>query len=163
MIQSLSDKIKKIKCLAVDVDGVLTDGHIFLDPSGEWRRNFFIRDGLGLLEVKEHGFKTAIITSSDSEDIRARAKKLKIDFFYEGVGKKAEAFADLLKKSGLSADEIAFVGDDIIDIPIFQLCGLSISPGDGHPKAKGCADIVTESLGGRGAVREVCDLLLENR
>ncbi|MEQ1664959.1 MAG: HAD-IIIA family hydrolase [Bdellovibrionales bacterium] len=151
---------KKIKCLALDVDGVLTDGAIYLDSTGEWRRNFYIRDGLGMVRLKEHGYKLAIITTSLAEDIRKRAKNLEIDFFYEGAKDKASAFDDLLKKSGFKSSEIAFVGDDIIDLPVFEKCGISIAPADAHKSVKKRADVITKENGGRGAVREVCDILI---
>lgn len=156
-------KWKKIKCLAVDVDGVLTDGRIFLHQNGEWRRHFYIRDGLGLVMLRELGFKLAIITSSRAEDIRSRAKNLEIHYFYEGIKKKSVAFLDLIKKSGLNPNEIAYIGDDVIDLPIFELCGIAVAPSDAHPTVKKKAKYITQSKGGAGAVREVCDLLLKNR
>jgi len=155
------EKWKKIKCLALDVDGVLTDGAIYLDSTGEWRRNFYIRDGLGIVHLREKGYKVAIITTSLAEDIRKRAKNLKIDYFYEGAKDKAAAFTNLLEKSGLNANEIAFIGDDVIDLPVFKKCGISVAPADAHKLVKKTADIVTEGRGGRGAVREICDVLMK--
>jgi 3-deoxy-D-manno-octulosonate 8-phosphate phosphatase (KDO 8-P phosphatase) len=151
---------QKIKCLAVDVDGVLTDGAIYLSDSGEWRRNFYIRDGLGLLHLREKGYKVAFITSTDSQDIKARAANLKIDHFYDGIKNKADAFRDLVRASGCKADEIAYVGDDVIDLPIFELCGISIAPNDAHAQVLSKARHITKACGGRGAVREICDLIL---
>lgn len=151
---------KKIKCLALDVDGVLTDGHIFLGPNGEWRRNFYIRDGLGLVLLKERGYKLALITTSSAEDIRARALNLKFDYFYEGATDKAVAFNDLLKKSGLQPTEIIYMGDDVIDLPVFELCPFTAAPADAHESVKKRARIITSAAGGRGAVRELCDELL---
>lgn len=152
---------KKIKCLALDVDGVLTDGHIFQGLNGQWCRNFFIRDGMGLLLLKEKGLKLALITSSLSDDIRTRAEKLKIDYVFDNVSHKAEAFQKLLQMSGLDASEVAYVGDDIIDLPVFALVGISIAPADAHQKVIAQAQYVTKASGGKGAVREVCDILLE--
>lgn len=153
-------KWEKIKCLAVDVDGVLTDGTIFLGEGGEWRRSFFIRDGLGLLQVAERGYKTAFITTSSSEDIRERAKKLKIHYSYEGAHDKNRAFDELLKQGGFKAEEIAYIGDDVIDLPIFERCGVAIAPSDAHLIVRKKAHIITTAHGGRGAVREICDELL---
>ncbi len=151
---------KKIKCLALDVDGVMTDGHIILHDKGEWRRNFYIRDGMGLVLLREKGMKLAIITTSLAEDIRARAENLKIHYFYEGAKDKASAFADLLSQSGLKANEVAFIGDDVIDLPVFERCGISVAPRDAQPEVKKRARLVTKADGGRGAVREICDILL---
>lgn len=155
------EKWKKIKCLAVDVDGVLTDGTISLGASGQWIRHFFIRDGLGLLEVKKRGYKTAFITTSRAEDIRERAKNLKIDFFFEGADNKDAAFSELLSQTGFKAEEVAYIGDDTIDLPIFERCGIAISPCDAHESVLARAHVVTTSYGGRGAVREICDHLLD--
>lgn len=151
---------KKIKCLAIDVDGVLTDGHIFLHENGEWRRHFYIRDGLGLVHLRERGFTLAVITTSRAEDIRSRMQNLKITHFYEGIERKDEAFRDLLTKTGLKPSEVAFIGDDVIDLPIFSICGISIAPSDAHTEVKKKANFITKNTGGRGAVREICDLLL---
>ncbi|MCB0350327.1 MAG: HAD hydrolase family protein [Bdellovibrionales bacterium] len=155
------EKWKKIKCLALDVDGVLTDGHIFQGLNGQWCRNFYIRDGMGLVLLKERGYKLALITSSLSDDIRDRAKKLKIDHVFDNVSNKAEAFKKLLQDSGLQPDEIAYMGDDIIDLPVLEQVGISLAPADAHIKVKNAVEIVTAASGGRGAVREVCDTLLE--
>jgi 3-deoxy-D-manno-octulosonate 8-phosphate phosphatase (KDO 8-P phosphatase) len=139
----------------------MTDGHIWLAEDGEWRRQFFIRDGMGIVMLRETGMKFAVITTSDADDIRARVKNLKIDYFFEGIKNKADAFEKLLEQSGLDAHEIAFVGDDVIDLPIFDLCGWSVAPADAHPKVLKKADYVTRARGGKGAVREVCDLLMK--
>lgn len=139
----------------------MTDGSIFLSDSGEWRRFFNIRDGLGIVQVRERGYKIAIITTSLAQDIRERAKRLKFDYFYEGAEDKISAFADLMKCSGLRADEIAYMGDDHMDIPVLAKCGFSAAPADAHPAAMAKAMYVARANGGRGAVRELCDLLLE--
>lgn len=155
------EKWHKIKCLALDVDGVMTDGSIFMGANGEWLRNFFIRDGMGLVQLREKGYKLAIITNSLALDIRERAKKLKIDFFYEGQNDKSKAFHELLKASGLQSYEVAYMGDDVIDLPVFELCGLSLAPADAHPDVLKRAEWTSKCNGGRGAIREVCDLLLQ--
>lgn len=153
-------KWKSIKCLALDVDGVLTDGHIFLHTDGEWRRNFYIRDGLGLVMLRKSGYKLAVITSSQAEDIRSRVKNLEIDYYYEGCKEKLVAFRDLIKRSGFKANEIAYIGDDVIDLPIFERCGAAIAPHDAHASVKKKAQLITRADGGHGAVREICDILL---
>jgi 3-deoxy-D-manno-octulosonate 8-phosphate phosphatase (KDO 8-P phosphatase) len=110
--------------------------------------------------LREAGFKTAFITNSQSEDIRLRAERLKIDYVYEGAGQKGDVFRELCKKSHLKPDEILFIGDDIIDLPVFKLCGISVAPADAHPEVLKQAKIVTKANGGRGSVREICDILL---
>jgi 3-deoxy-D-manno-octulosonate 8-phosphate phosphatase (KDO 8-P phosphatase) len=156
------DKWKKIKCLALDVDGVMTDGSIFLGENGEWRRLYYIRDGMGLVLLKKRGYKLAIITSSLAKDIQERARNLKIDYFFENVADKAEAFQTLLNKSQFAADEIAFMGDDVIDLPVFDRCGVSAAPQDAHESVRAKAQFVSSYPGGRGAVREICDMILLN-
>ncbi|OFZ17717.1 MAG: hypothetical protein A2Z20_00360 [Bdellovibrionales bacterium RBG_16_40_8] len=156
------EKWKKIKCLALDVDGVLTDGSIFMGPDNNWYRNFYIRDGLGLVMLKEHGFKIAFITTSKSPDIAARAKNLQVDYCYDGCKNKAEAFYDLMNKTSFGPDEILFVGDDVIDLPVFEICKFTAAPSDAHVSVKARATLVTLTPGGRGAVREICDALIEH-
>jgi 3-deoxy-D-manno-octulosonate 8-phosphate phosphatase (KDO 8-P phosphatase) len=157
-----SVKWKKIKCLALDVDGVMTDGHIYLHEKNEWRRSFFIRDGLGLVQLRKLGFTLAVITNSRAEDIRTRVENLKIDHFYEGAENKIDAFRDLLAKTGLSANEIAYIGDDVIDLPVLEACGAAIAPSDAHELVLKKVDYKTKAPGGRGAIREICDLLIKN-
>ena len=154
-------QLNPIRCLAVDVDGVLTDGQVFYGGQGEWIRKYFIRDGIGLMTLKEQGFRTAFITRSRAEDIRLRAERLQVDFIAEGVKDKTEAFSQLLSKFDLKAEQVLYVGDDIIDLPIFEICGFSVAPSDAHESVAKRADWISSKPGGFGAVREVCDLLLE--
>lgn len=163
-VAKLTNKqLKKIRCLATDVDGVLTDGIIYMHSEGDWRRHFYIRDGIGLLEVQKNGIKTAFITSSLADDIKQRARNLKIDYFYDNAPDKGAAFEAFLKESQFKPDEVLYIGDDVIDLPIFKKCGISCAPKDAHHKVLKAANYVTKSSGGRGAVREVCDMLLLGR
>jgi 3-deoxy-D-manno-octulosonate 8-phosphate phosphatase (KDO 8-P phosphatase) len=159
--KQLRTKLKQIKCLATDVDGVLTDGHIYLASENNWRRSFYIRDGLGFVLLKEKGYKTAFITSSRAEDIRLRAENLKIDFFFDAAKDKEGSFFELLKQGKYKPSEVLFIGDDVIDLPVFKSCGVTVAPADAHPDVLKRADIITKAHGGRGAAREICDLLLQ--
>ena len=163
MTQQQVKRLRKIKCLAFDVDGVLTDGGVYfegLPNSNDWRRVFNIRDGMGIVLLHENGYKTAFITLSRATDIRLRAENLKIHYFFDFARDKAACFDNLLERSGLHAEEIAFIGDDVIDLPVFAKCGLSAAPADAHPEVLKSAHLVMKSCGGRGAARELCDLVL---
>jgi 3-deoxy-D-manno-octulosonate 8-phosphate phosphatase (KDO 8-P phosphatase) len=159
----LRKKLKKIKIFATDVDGVLTDGRIFLDASGEWRRFFHLRDGMGLKLIQKAGIKTAIITTSKSQDIQLRAQKLGIDYFFEGIDDKTKALEELIKKSKVKPDEILFIGDDVIDLPVLKNVGVSVAVHDAEQSVLATCDAVTSKKGGQGAVREVCNWVLKER
>lgn len=162
-IMSLNvSKLKKIKLLIMDVDGVLTDCRIFMDASGEWRRLFSIRDGYGLKILMEAGYKTAIITGSKAKDIQDRARTLKIDYFFEGTLEKLPAFEDILKQSGLKADEVAFIGDDVFDIPVLKKVGFAATVPDAMEQVKEIVHYTTVRPAGNGAVREICEALLKH-
>ncbi len=168
LTQKHREQLKRIKCLAFDVDGVLTDGGVYFAGSGaaddgthtEWRRVFNIRDGLGIIRLHEKGYKTAFITLSRATDIRMRAENLKIHYFFDFARDKAACFDLLLERGGFRADEVAFIGDDIIDLPVFAKCGLSAAPADAHPEVLEAAQMIMPSRGGHGAARELCDLIL---
>lgn len=155
------ERLRSIRLLALDVDGILTDCRIWLDSGGEWRRFFSIRDGLGLKRLQERGYRVAVITASKSEDIRLRAKSLGIDFFYEGAHDKIPAFAELQKASGLEAHQIAYMGDDIPDLPVLKLAGFSATVPDAIDVVRDSVHYVTHRPGGNGAVREVCEFIYQ--
>jgi len=153
-------KLKKIKMLVLDVDGVLTDTRLWFDGK-EWRRFFSIRDGVGIKRLMDAGYKTAIITGSQAEDIRARVKSLGITFFYEGALDKSPAFAQLQKESGFLPDQMAYIGDDIFDIPIIKAVGFGATVPEAVDEVLAVANYVTKRPGGCGAVREVCDYIFK--
>lgn len=152
---------KNIKLLILDVDGVMTGGGIILDDSGNEYKVFNVRDGHGIKMLMKAGIKVAIITGRKSEVVGVRARELGITEVYQRCHIKTVAFDHLLGKLGLSEEEAAYIGDDIVDIPIFRRVGLSIAVGDAIDEAKANAEMVTENHGGRGAVREVCDFILK--
>lgn len=146
----------------MDVDGVLTDCRVFMDSDGQWKRMFSIRDGYGIVRLMEAGYKTAIITGSKSKDIEARAKGLGINYFFEGSLDKVPAFEKVLQDSGLSADEVAYMGDDLFDMPLLQRVGFAATVSDAMEDVLKIANYVARRPAGNGAVREVCDLILKS-
>ncbi|ASD65536.1 hypothetical protein B9G79_14365 [Bdellovibrio bacteriovorus] len=151
-------KLKNIKMLVLDVDGVLTDTRVWFDGT-EWRRFYSIRDGVGIKRLMESGYKIAVITGSKAEDIRARVKALGIQYFYEGALDKEPSFLQLQQESGLKPEEMAYVGDDIFDIPMIEAVAFGATVPEAVDEVMEVADYVTRRPGGLGAVREVCDYI----
>jgi 3-deoxy-D-manno-octulosonate 8-phosphate phosphatase (KDO 8-P phosphatase) len=151
---------KKIRMLVLDVDGVMTDGSIILDNEGNEFKSFHVRDGHGLKLLGDSGLKVAIITGRNSKVVARRAAELRITNVFQGCHNKMEAYEQLLEKFGLKDSEVAYVGDDIVDIPVLKRVGLPVAVADAAYEAKKHALLVTKNRGGRGAVREVTDLLL---
>lgn len=154
-------KLKPIKMLVLDVDGVLTDCRLWMDSNGEWKRVYSVRDGVGIKELSAAGYKLAIITGAQATDVRARAKMLGFDYFYEGALDKRPSFEKLKKESGLASDEMAYVGDDIYDIPLIKAVGFGATVPEAVDEVLDVADYVTKRPGGNGAVREICDFILK--
>ncbi|MGZ3771822.1 MAG: KdsC family phosphatase [Bdellovibrio sp.] len=150
--------MKNIKMLVLDVDGVLTDTRMWFDGT-EWRRFFSVRDGVGIKRLIDTGYKIAIITGSKTEDIRSRVKSLGIQYFYEGALDKEPSFLQLQKDSGVKPDEMAYVGDDIFDIPLIKSVAFSATVPEAVEEVVEVADYVTRRPGGCGAVREICDYI----
>lgn len=156
---------KNIKLVILDVDGVLTDGSLFYNDSGEEYKAFNAKDGHGIRMLQDVGIKIAIITGRSSELVLHRAKNLKISpaLIYQGYRDKRPAFHELLNKTGLEPNNIAYIGDDVFDLPIMTKVGLSIAVGDAHDFVKKHAHWTTKQLGGRGAVREASEMILESQ
>lgn len=161
MTASLKSRLKKIKFVMLDVDGVLTDGNIIIGSDGTEYKNFSVKDGTGMTLGRCVGLKFGIISGRYSKVIELRARELKCDALYQDVLVKIEAYEDFRKKTGLKDEEICFIGDEIIDIPVMEKCGFSAAPGDAVARAKKAADYVCELPGGGGAAREVIDLILD--
>ena len=151
----------KIRVLVGDVDGVLSDGRIYLGNHGEELKNFHTKDGFGLKASRDIGIEVAVITGRSSRILEDRMRSLGIEHVYQGQGDKLPAFQDLLDKLMLSADQAAYIGDDVIDIPVINACALGVAVADAHPLVRRAARLTTTLKGGEGAVREVCDLLLQ--
>ncbi len=148
--------------LVLDVDGVLTDCRLWMDSNGDWKRFYSIRDGVGIKRLIESGYKLAVITGTKAEDIRQRVKNLGIQFFYEGATDKIPSFLELQKQSGIQAEEMAYLGDDIYDIPLIQAVAFGAAVPEAVEEVIEVAQYITKRPGGNGAVREVCDLIYKH-
>lgn len=159
-MQIILAKAQKIKLLICDVDGVMTDGRLFFDDKGIEYKAFHSRDGLGIKMLQRSGVPLAIITARDSEVVKHRMNNLNIDLVFQGQQNKRHVFTTLCQQLQISPSETAYVGDDLIDLPVMQEVGLSIAVADAHDLVKQQADWVTPHQGGQGAVRDVCELLM---
>lgn len=152
----------RIKLFATDVDGVLTDAGMYYTESGDEFKKFNTRDGMGIQLLRESGLKTAMITGEDTHIVRRRAEKLKIDFLCQGIKDKSNKAKEICQSLNISLEEVAYIGDDIIDIELLKSVGLSACPKDAVKKVLQVQGInVLDSKGGEGAVREFCELILE--
>ncbi len=161
MKKNIKEKLKKIKLLILDVDGVMTDGSIIMDDEGHELKSFNVRDGHGIKILQRFGVKVAILTGRKSKVVEYRAKDLEIKDVYQGALNKKEIFEKILSKHKLSTDEVAYLGDDIVDIPVLKRVGFSVAVDDALDVVKKSVDYVTKNSGGRGAVREVCEMILQ--
>jgi 3-deoxy-D-manno-octulosonate 8-phosphate phosphatase (KDO 8-P phosphatase) len=152
---------KNIKLLILDVDGVLTDGQIIFGHDGELMKNFHSQDGLGITAAHRAGLKTAIITGRESQIVHLRSSELKIVDVYQGSMSKIEALAALIAKYNLKLEEVAYVGDDLLDLPVMVQVGLSCAVANAVAEVKQHAHFVTVHQGGHGAVREVVEFILK--
>ena len=154
------NKAEKIKLLICDVDGVMSDGLVYMGNNGEEHKAFNVRDGYGIRCLLTSGIEVAIITGRKAKLLEDRAQTLGITYLYQGQSDKLLAYYELLDTLQLSAEEIAYIGDDLIDWPVMAKVGLSVAVADAHPLLLPRADYVTRIGGGKGAVRELCDLIL---
>jgi 3-deoxy-D-manno-octulosonate 8-phosphate phosphatase (KDO 8-P phosphatase) len=152
-----------VRLLVLDVDGVLTDGRLYYGPRGEALKVFHVRDGLGLKLVAAAGITVAVITGRRSGMTARRCRELGVRHLLQGVEDKLAAFQLLRGRLGVSPSVCACVGDDVPDVPLMREVGLSFAVADAHPDARRAAHVITRLAGGTGAVREVCDYLLEAR
>jgi len=161
---ALTHRARRIRLLLMDVDGVLTDGaiHLLSEPGGKAReiKSFNSLDGAGLRFARMAGLGTGVITGRKSAAVTARGKELAMDFVVQDAFRKLPAFEKILRRARLKPAEVCFVGDDVTDLPLFARVGLAVAVANAHPEAKKRAHYVTRARGGRGAVREVVDLLL---
>ena len=153
--------LAKIKLLLLDVDGVMTDGRITYDSAGGETKAFDVKDGHGLKLVQRAGIQVGIITGRQSSIVARRAAELGIELVYQGVKDKSLPFREILEKLALLPEEIAYVGDDVVDLPVMRQVGFAATVADAVDDVKPYAHMVTKRCGGRGAVREVCDFLLK--
>ncbi len=160
-MQDILDKASRIRLVIFDVDGVLTDGSLYLGDDGQEYKAFHSRDGHGMVVLQETGVTIGIITGRSSEVVRLRMASLGIRHVYQGQRDKRAAYEQLKQDLGLTDEQIAFVGDDIVDLPVMRHVGLAIAVQDAHPVVKQHAHWQTPAAGGRGAARDVCELLME--
>lgn len=163
MIGNINEKIKKIRLLLLDVDGVMTDGSITIDNNGVESKSFYVRDGHGIKLLQRAGVKVGIITGRESKVVLHRAAELGIEIVYQGMKVKMDALTRILEDEKLSFEEVAYMGDDVVDLPVLKKSGFSVAVADASPHVIPHVDFVTKKRGGRGAVREVTDLILERK
>ena len=155
------DKLANVKLLSLDVDGVLTDGSIYYSDTGDSFRKFNAKDGMGITRLQKTGVSVAIISMGMPGAIDHRAKRLGIKYVYTNVADKAISMREIITDLGIDMSEVAHIGDDINDLSLFDVAGLTIAVADALDEVKVLADIVTTKNGGAGAVREIADLIRE--
>ncbi len=159
-VRQLAQILKKIRLVATDVDGVLTDGGLYYSDSGEQAKKFNVWDGLGVTLLQKAGLVTAIITMDQTQLVTFRAAKLGVSEIHQGVKDKLVVLKELSSKYGIPLEEIAYVGDDLTDLPALRAVGFSATPANGRSSVQKKVQYVCKAKGGEGAVREVADLIL---
>jgi 3-deoxy-D-manno-octulosonate 8-phosphate phosphatase (KDO 8-P phosphatase) len=154
-------KAKRIKLLLLDVDGVLTDGRVVIDDRGVESKHFHVRDGQGIALLQSAGIEVGFISGRSSRSVNRRAKELGVRLVRQGITKKAESYEQIKRERELNDEQIAYVGDDIVDLEILRRAGLAVLVADGCAELARAVDWVTRAEGGKGAVREVAELLLK--
>lgn len=156
----LREKIKAVRLLVMDVDGVMTDGRIIMDDEGREVKHFNVRDGHGIKMLMRHGVEVVVLTGRKSSVVEHRARDLGIKEVYQAAFNKLEVCDDILRSKGVHYHQVAFIGDDIVDVPLLKRVGFSVAVADAIEYVKEVVDYVTVMRGGHGAVREVCELIL---
>ena len=156
----MNEKLQHIKLVITDVDGVLTDGLLHYDANGEALKSFHVRDGLGIRMLIEQGIQVAVLSGRSSPILQKRIQDLGIKLTILGKLEKETACIELMKQAGVSAEQTAYIGDDSVDLPAFAVCGFSFAVNDAADYVKHCADYVLSLPGGKGAFREMSDMIL---
>ncbi|MFA4915800.1 MAG: HAD hydrolase family protein [Syntrophales bacterium] len=159
--EELVKKIRRISLLILDVDGVLTDGRIIMNDSGQETKHFDVRDGHGLKILMRYGIDVIFLTGRRSDVVEHRAKDLGIGEVHQGIRDKVTVFEEIITKRNIERNQVAYVGDDIVDVSLLRRVGFSVAVADAVEEAKKVADYITEKNGGKGAVREVCEIILK--
>lgn len=157
---TLNEKISRIKIVLTDIDGVLTDGSLYYNDHGIVMKKFFVKDGMGAVLLKEKGIEVGIVTSDDSEIAVARGKRLKLDLVYYGVKDKKETMKEVCFVRNIKPENVAFIGDDVNDLGILRTAGFSACPNDAVDEVKKAVDYVCKKDGGKGAFRELADMII---
>jgi len=161
MSRSITDRLRRVKLLLLDADGVLTDGNIIYNDAGSEIKAFNVKDGLGIRLLMTAGIQVGIVTGRSSAALRQRCKDLGIDLLFDGVRDKAALLDSISEQTGICAEDMAFAGDDLPDLPIMRRVGFSFAVADAHRIVRDLADMVTDERGGRGAVRQICEAILD--
>lgn len=157
----MQNKCKKIKLVLTDVDGVLTDGGMYYTDKGDIMKKFFTRDGMGVTLLRKNNISTIIITKEKTKMVKQWAKQMKIAALYDGIIQKESMLHVICKDYKITAEEIAYIGDDVNDIALLKLVGLAVAPHDGINEVRQVSDYVCKNNGGNGAFREIADLILQ--
>ncbi len=164
-IDEARDRARKIKVMIFDVDGVLTNGAITVHPNGDGSatevKSFSAHDGLGISLARLGGVRTGIVTKRQSATVAIRMRDLKMEFVYQGQAHKMKAIREIVATAGVTLEELAYVGDDIVDLPVMRVCGLAIAPANARPQVLSAAHWVTPHVGGDGVGRDAVDFILE--
>jgi len=153
-------RLSEVKLLLMDVDGVLTDGRVIMADDGIESKQFSTRDGFGLAWVRRYGLQTGVISGRGSPATEQRCRDLKLDEIHLGQIRKQQIFDELIARRGDDASSVAFIGDDVIDLPVMERCGISAAPADAHAEVLARVDLILPQPGGHGAVRQLVDLWL---
>lgn len=159
----MQERLEKIKLLLMDVDGVLTDGRIIIDANGVESKFFNVKDGHGIKMLQRAGVQIGIISGRESRIVLSRADELGITCVYQKAHDKLIPYREILEKTGFKDHEVAYIGDDVIDIPLLRRVGFAAAPADAVDEVKGCVDYISKKPGGWGAVRDICDLMLKSK
>lgn len=162
-MDTLIERARDIRLLVLDVDGVLTDGRLIFSSRGEEQKCFHVRDGAGIVQLLKTGVQIAVISGRKSRAVERRMSELGVTWVRQGISDKLAALRELLDILALAPQAVASVGDDTPDLPIFEVARLAIAVADAHQSVKSQAHFITQANGGQGAVREVCDLILETQ
>lgn len=160
-LPTIETQAQKITCLALDVDGVLTDGRIIVGSDGHELKFFDVRDGHGLKMMTRAGIRLALITARPSPITASRAKELDIEDVFQGSLQKMPSYLELLERRSLKDDEVCFIGDDIVDLPVLGRVGLACAPADAVSEVREACQYISPFNGGRGAVRDICEFILK--
>jgi len=158
---SLSERAARIRLLLFDVDGVLTDGVVFMHADGTESKGFHIRDGAAIVWAQRHGLRVGLLSARSSEATAQRAAQLAIRLVVQGVASKASAYEQILRDAGLADEAVAYMGDDLVDLPVLARAGLASAPADAAPEVRDRVHWVSAADGGRGAVRELIEMVLK--
>lgn len=163
MKQDILDRARRIKLVIMDIDGVMTDGRIIYSIYGDELKFFDVQDGFGITLLNRAGIKSVIITAKKSRIVKLRCRDMKVRKAYQGYVDKLVPFNDILRRFGVKPEEVCFVGDDLIDIPVLKRVGFAVAVPNAVDEVKSASHYVTSKTGGRGAVREICDLIIKSQ